>query len=249
MLRTSCFIVVMLVALTWPARAQQASGSCVACHVRGAAPMPDAHRGEPWSTSAHATVGCQTCHGGDATAMHPSVAHRGVRDAVSPFSTINPANLSRTCAMCHSTIANAYRNTIHQVLLDAGDSRVPTCMTCHGAGVTVRPTPADAERMCAACHGPHSARAAYPAAMRTRIETTHVLQTRADALERSFQYLDDATRDSVAGVLGDARGLIAASLAAMHGGDPTTVDEQHAAAKTRLDTVDARLSAIIRNYR
>jgi len=136
-----------------PARAQFAS-SCTFCHSASAGNLPAIHRTADWEASGHASprVGCQSCHGGNAAATTQMDAHRGVLHSVSPMSTVNEVNLPSTCVSCHRGTAMAVSGTIHQILAEAGDSRPPTCVTCHGIAVSTVPTPAETEQQCAACH-------------------------------------------------------------------------------------------------
>jgi hypothetical protein len=163
-----------------PAAAQQAT-TCFACHASQNATLPAVHRTDDWIRSGHATVGCQGCHGGNPTTLDARTAHRGVIDAVSPFSTLHPINLTQTCSLCHRASAAPYFETLHQLLADAGDRRAPTCATCHGVTFTYVPSPAETEQLCASCHRPGSARASYPGTARRAVEAIAALRARGDA--------------------------------------------------------------------
>jgi hypothetical protein len=62
----------------------------------------------------------------------------------------------RTCARCHGTIQQQYRQSVHGAALVDGNPDVPTCIDCHG--VHDIPDPRTAEfrlqspRICAGCH-------------------------------------------------------------------------------------------------
>jgi hypothetical protein len=209
------FLAAAILLVASPAAPQQAT-SCKVCHTSSGASLPTFHRTDDWNRSPHAAVGCQTCHGGDALNGQPVDAHRGVRDAASPFSTMHPANVTRTCGLCHPATAAAFGGTIHQILIDAGDRRAPTCATCHGLAFTHVPSAAEAERICATCHRPGTVRGSYPAAMRAAIDALNARRARVEAVPPG------AARDQ-------ARLAIAASVAALHRMDPRTIADQRVA--------------------
>ncbi len=62
-----------------------------------------------------------------------------------------------TCARCHSTIYNTYKNSVHGAALTTeGNLDVPTCIDCHGVHNIQNPTTArfrnDTPLLCAKCH-------------------------------------------------------------------------------------------------
>lgn len=245
MLRNVVILATLLLAGVSAAHAQT-RGTCVACHINGDAPLPAAHRGEAWTTSAHATMACQTCHGGDPSSMQPVSTHRGVKPAENPFSTIHPANLSRTCAMCHSATAGAFANTVHQVLLETGDYRPPTCETCHGVTLSHVPTASEAEAACESCHRPGTVRGGYGARIRSQVELLNTLRVRAQAIRNTLEYLDDETREAVTPPLNALQASLAASVSALHSVDLRALEGHTAAAKAQIDLLDARLTAAFR---
>jgi len=100
-------------------------------------------------------VGCERCHGGDATTFESMLAHRNVLNSANPASPVNRRNLSTTCGTCHAGPFVAFRKSQHFALLEKGDSRVPVCSTCHGAAGYSRPSARALETQCAQCHGPN----------------------------------------------------------------------------------------------
>jgi hypothetical protein len=109
---------------------------------------------DQWVTSKHALygVGCEQCHGGDATTSDEAAAHRGVTSSAVPSSAVHRMALPTTCGRCHLSEAHAFERSAHQALLSHGDAMAPTCTSCHSSMATDVPSPATLERQCAHCH-------------------------------------------------------------------------------------------------
>ena len=157
--------------LASPARAQ--SGSCAGCHYANVtAPAPD-HLAE-WERSAHGrnNVGCEKCHGGDASTYERLLAHRGLLHSSNPSSPVHRRNLPATCGRCHTGPFVRFQNSQHFTLLKTGDTRVPTCTTCHDSVGSEVPSPKILEANCQRCHGPKAVapRIERAAAARTLLE-------------------------------------------------------------------------------
>jgi len=65
--------------------------------------------------------------------------------------------IPQTCARCHSTIYNEYKNSVHgSALLGDGNPDVPTCIDCHGVHNIQNPTTTtfriQSPSVCAKCH-------------------------------------------------------------------------------------------------
>ena len=138
--------------LAAPAVAQQ---TCADCHVsRPDAPNPG-HFAD-WDHSAHSSnnVGCEKCHGGDATTFESFLAHRSILNSANPSSPVNRQNIPTTCGTCHAGPFVAFQSSRHFALLQKGDNRVPVCTTCHGAAGSLRPSAKALESQCRECHGP-----------------------------------------------------------------------------------------------
>jgi hypothetical protein len=151
----ACSLTLMsLLLFATPATSQQSR--CADCHFsRPEAPAPD-HLSD-WDRSAHSrnNVGCEKCHGGDATTFEPFLAHRGILNSTNPASPVNRRNLSATCGTCHAGPFVAFQNSQHFALLEKADTRVPVCSTCHGAAGFRRPSARALETQCRQCHGPN----------------------------------------------------------------------------------------------
>jgi hypothetical protein len=179
-----------LIGVASAAPAFAAPSRCVVCHVGSPGPPAVAAHLAEWQQSKHANhdIGCERCHGGDPTMAEPRWAHREVLHSTVPRSPVNRANLPRTCAACHAAQAAAFSTSLHGVLLDADESRAPSCSTCHGAMDARVPSPDVLEATCAACHPSGSARAAYPRAARAGIE--EITRIRARLAEFSTTIAD-----------------------------------------------------------
>jgi hypothetical protein len=182
-----------LFGLVGAASASASSSHCVDCHTATpGSPMVAAHLAE-WQHSAHAThdVGCERCHGGDPEALQPQWAHRGIVHSSRPNSSVNRANLFRTCAPCHRSQAGAFADSLHRVLLEGDDLRAPSCSTCHGSMTARVPSPAVLEARCAECHPPSSTRGQYPAVARAGIEEIARCRTKLAELSPQIADVDD----------------------------------------------------------
>jgi len=97
---------------------------------------------------------CTDCH----------TAHR-ILPAWEPRSAVHPENIPHTCARCHSdrTLMEPYsiptdqfesfRMGVHgQALLEQGNTKAPTCATCHGTHGAAPPGVEDVSRVCGTCH-------------------------------------------------------------------------------------------------
>jgi hypothetical protein len=139
--------------MAWPAGAQESR--CADCHF-SRPDAPAASHLADWDRSAHSrnNVGCEKCHGGDATTFDGFMAHRTILNSANPASPVNRRHLAATCGTCHAGPFVAFQKSQHFGLLEKGDARVPVCSTCHGDAGFRRPSALALENQCAACHGP-----------------------------------------------------------------------------------------------
>lgn len=167
-------LLTLLLALAAPARAEEASGACVACHVRLQPGIVS-----DWELSRHrrAGVGCDTCHG---------TAHRDASDAdQARRPTID------TCQPCHQLQATQFRASKHAKAwlavkalptfhhLSEGSAGDPSgCAACHRIGLKspeeaaalARAGAGRGQGSCDACHTRHlfsALEARQPEACRT----------------------------------------------------------------------------------
>lgn len=183
--------------------AQQKQSRCADCHF--AAPSPPAGRMSNWEAhlrdwdlSAHsrAGVGCERCHGGDATTFEPSQAHRGILRWIDRESPLHRANLPATCGTCHTGPFVAFQKSRHFALLQGGNPVVPTCTTCHGNAGENRPSPKALERECASCHraGRPEEHPEHPALGRKMLEGVRDTRTMLKEARRLIDRVKDKAR-------------------------------------------------------
>jgi len=146
-----------------------APDGCVACHgaLGGALAAPV----ERMRDDVHAVRGlsCADCHGGD-----PADAGLGAMEAAKGFrGRPGPADFPAFCARCHADIAYMrrynpalptdqaalYATSVHGQRLAKGDTKVATCVSCHGVHGILPPAnaaspvyPTNVARTCARCH-------------------------------------------------------------------------------------------------
>jgi hypothetical protein len=136
------------------AAAQQTS-RCADCHFAQYNVPAEDHLFD-WDRSPHGRnrVGCEKCHGGDATTFESALAHRGIRGPGDPASPVNRANLPATCGACHVGPFVAFQDSRHYELLKSGNVQGPTCSTCHDSVRGQLLSAAALEKQCGRCHGP-----------------------------------------------------------------------------------------------
>lgn len=147
---------------------QAGGGACADCHRTLDAPALS----EPataWDDDVHLAAGltCTACHGGDAVAEDPAVAHTGM------LARPPRERIPELCGRCHSNqvfmrtfdpdiridqVAQYYTSRHGERLL-GGDERVAVCVDCHGkhgilsSSEPSSPThPANIPERCGSCH-------------------------------------------------------------------------------------------------
>lgn len=163
----------LLVFFVWPlpATAQPPVEGCVACHLeigddRLASPAKE------FRDSIHAAkgFGCVTCHGGDAKAEGPEA----MDPAKGYIGKPTHRQIAEVCGHCHSDArfmkrynpalrvdqVAEYTTSVHgRRLMDLGDPKVATCVTCHTAHAIKPPSdpqssvyPLRVVDTCGSCH-------------------------------------------------------------------------------------------------
>jgi hypothetical protein len=116
-------------------------------------------------------VTCAGCHGGDPTSEDPDVAMSAAAGFVGRFAA---TAIPELCASCHANPSfmlrygpniptdqlDQYRTSRHGLALERGDTRVATCISCHGAHGVLPASdarspvyPSRIVETCAGCHG------------------------------------------------------------------------------------------------
>jgi hypothetical protein len=134
--------------------AQLSRSACADCHYsQPEAPAPD-HLYN-WEHSPHGrnNVGCERCHGGNASTFEALRAHAGILNASSAKSPVNRRNLPTTCGGCHVGPFVAFQDSRHYQLLESGKQEGPTCSTCHETVGARLLAPKALESRCGSCHG------------------------------------------------------------------------------------------------
>jgi hypothetical protein len=171
------------VVFAFPAAVVSAS-SCITCH----AALPIEELRQPaldFEMDLHkqAGFGCQDCHGGDAergaAEDDPDLAHNRAKGFVG---IPDPQSIPELCASCHADVEFMkqydpklrvdqlleYRSSHHGKLLAEGDTKVATCISCHGVH-GIRPISDTRSRVyktnvaktCATCHSDKQYMAPY----------------------------------------------------------------------------------------
>lgn len=178
-----------------PADAQQSR--CADCHFANPqAPAAD-HLAE-WDRSMHGrnSIGCESCHRGDATTFESFQAHQGILNSANPASPVAHKNLPRTCGTCHVGPFVAFQKSQHFAMLESGDAAAPSCSTCHGDVGAELPSPRALFNECAACHGPDEVapRANRAALGREMLESIRIVRTSLDEARSLIRRVTDESR-------------------------------------------------------
>jgi hypothetical protein len=190
-----------VLAALWLARgeaAAQASGQsrCADCHFAQAGDFATSHI-TSWEVSAHsrANIGCDGCHGGDPRTFESFIAHRDVLPPSNPSSPVHRSRIVTTCGRCHAGPFVNFQKSRHFQLWEAGNTAVPTCITCHSDTGSRLMSAKALEGQCASCHGAGKpvARPEFPGRGRAALEG--IRDTRA--LLKEAKGLVGKVRDTV----------------------------------------------------
>lgn len=94
-----------------------------------------------FESTAHGTIGCQTCHQGTSPSASKEAAHKNIIAKPS-----DQENINKTCAMCHSDIVKNYKLSLHGTIIGqrlspehnygkvtGGKLVKEYCTTCHAS--------------------------------------------------------------------------------------------------------------------
>ena len=233
-----------LAALPRPLAAQQSR--CADCHFsRPDAPAAD-HLSD-WDRSAHSRnhVGCERCHGGDATTFDAFLAHRGVLNSANPSSPVNRRNLPVTCGRCHAGPFVEFQKSRHDALLEGGDARVPVCSTCHGAAGYRRPSARALAAECAQCHGANgmAPRPGRAEGSRALYENLHELRDSMKTARSLINRVNDRTRrNELDAAYQQADVALTQAVQAGHQFVYDDLEERSSVARQRIDALLDRLA-------
>lgn len=158
----------------------QANIACVDCHTNiSSFPHPNFEANTIRDVTLQLYTSCKNCHADQYNktldSVHQTALAGGNFNAAVCTDCHNPHQQTRitdpktgeilpqarlsipqTCARCHSTIYNTYKNSVHGAALTTGNPDVPTCIDCHGVHNIQDPTTArfrnDTPLLCAKCH-------------------------------------------------------------------------------------------------
>jgi predicted CXXCH cytochrome family protein len=142
--------------------------TCARCHanpgyMRSYDPSIPVDQLEKYRTSRHGLLNAK----GDAKAAECASCHgsHGIFAADDARSTVFPANLPATCAVCHSDQEymkgrdiptdqmDQYRSSTHgRALLERNDLAAPACNDCHGNHAATPPGIESISKVCGTCH-------------------------------------------------------------------------------------------------
>jgi cytochrome b subunit of formate dehydrogenase len=124
-----------------------AKPACASCHSSVAKDYARGVHGQAAGKGNGAAPDCTACHG---------KAHELDSTKTAQFR----AGIPDICGMCHSEIAEEYRQSIHGIAISRGVVQAPVCTDCHGEHSILAPSNADSSvhsthirDTCAHCHG------------------------------------------------------------------------------------------------
>jgi hypothetical protein len=242
--RTGSFLALAAALAVAPAFAQ--GNRCADCHLaNGGEPWPD-HQTD-WDLSAHGRkgVGCEKCHGGDATSFESFLAHQSVLNSANPASPTHRQNIPKTCGRCHPGPDVAFQQSKHHELLRSGDPKVPTCLTCHGAVSARLLSPKALAGTCNGCHGEGKAAPRPERAARAKLllEEVHATREQLGAARTLIRRVPDgARRHRLEEVYEQAQGPLTQAVHAGHRFVFDDLEERLAVARRRTDALLAELA-------
>ena len=179
------------------AGAQTQPNQCAECHLAHATAPGRGHVLD-WESSAHkrSAIGCERCHGGNPATFQVLRAHAGITSPGNAASPLNRRNVSATCGTCHIGPYSAFQKSRHAGLLKAGDSRGPTCVTCHGEAAAQLLSPDAIAAECNQCHGPgkRAPRPERATEVRRWLERVRGVRAQLEAVRPMIDTVRDARR-------------------------------------------------------
>ncbi len=176
--------------------AQQQS-SCADCHF-SALETPEPYHLNAWERSAHGRnrVGCESCHGGNATTFESFMAHQDILNSRNPASPVYPRNIPQTCGACHTGQFVAFQDSGHYTLLQEGRQDTPVCTTCHENVGARLLSPRGLAKQCSKCHGEGeiASRPEYPVQGRQLLEGIREVRALLNEAQPLIRRVKDRSR-------------------------------------------------------
>jgi cytochrome b subunit of formate dehydrogenase len=118
---TLCGLILIRVLVATAHADEVSTETCLSCHGTEGFADPNGRSlftgGQAFNSSAHAALGCTTCHSDISEIPHAE--------------KLKPVTLD-TCATCHEDIVTAYRTGVHGQANSHGVREAATCQDCHG---------------------------------------------------------------------------------------------------------------------
>lgn len=192
---TAAALLVACLFASQPAHAQESR--CASCHYANPTSPRQDHL-QAWDNSPHdrANVGCEKCHGGDASTFEKGLAHRGILNSSNRQSKVHRNNLPTTCGGCHVGPFVAFQDSKHYELMQGGDERGATCSTCHGTVDGHLLSAKALANRCDSCHGPRGTapRSDRAQQVRTQYEALHTVREEMKEARDLIKRVSDGQR-------------------------------------------------------
>ena len=154
--------------------------TCISCHQEQDPPLSTPVEQLKHSPHNNPKLSCVGCHGGDATKDDPDLSMSKAKGFIGKP---GPKQIPKLCARCHSDAVfmrnfnpnfsvdqyDRYLTSQHGLLLKKGDTKVATCISCHGVHDIKRaddPTspiyPTNLADRCGQCHADPEYMKGYP---------------------------------------------------------------------------------------
>jgi len=124
--------------------------TCQKCHEEQYSNVLDSVHQRAFAAGNFEAAVCTDCH-------NPHTQPRLTNEATGEILPQARLLIPETCARCHNSIYESYKETVHgAALTEEGNTDVPTCIDCHGVHNIQDPTTAqfrnDTPLLCAKCH-------------------------------------------------------------------------------------------------
>jgi nitrate/TMAO reductase-like tetraheme cytochrome c subunit len=167
--------------------------TCQQCHTEQYAKTLDSVHQRAFAAGNKNAAVCTDCH-------NPHEQQRLTDKTTGELSESARVVIPQTCAQCHSTIYETYRQSVHgSALTEEANQDVPTCIDCHGVHNIGDPTSNSFRNstpsLCAKCHTDETLMQKY--SLSTNVLNTYVADfhgTTVKMFEESFPSTHEQTR-------------------------------------------------------